>query len=214
MRGCDLSNAIVILLGPSGCGKSYLSTAIGASVRVSVDDFYRGAEDPEVPRWFFGQRAWADPRSIHLDSLLACVNELLIERSTSIPIYSMLSDTRLGERRVEVEGEGPVVVEGYHALQLVTSVSSLRSGSTVVLVTTPRWTSLLRRLRRDIGGRKQFGSRLLFQQVYLWNTTRSYEHEARKYAHLELDGRLPVEALAARVQEVVAKRSEREGRSG
>ena len=40
---------VVLLAGPSGCGKSHIARASGLPI-VALDDFYREATDPGMPR--------------------------------------------------------------------------------------------------------------------------------------------------------------------
>ncbi len=53
---------VVILAGPSGSGKSHLAARLGWTV-LRLDDFYRDADEPDMPRSSLGIVDWDDVES-------------------------------------------------------------------------------------------------------------------------------------------------------
>ncbi len=57
---------VVILAGPSGSGKSHLAARLGWTV-LRLDDFYRDADEPDMPRSSLGIVDWDDVESWNAD---------------------------------------------------------------------------------------------------------------------------------------------------
>ncbi len=92
---------VIVLAGPSGAGKSRLADRIGLPV-LRLDDFYKSAGDPTLPRITSGANAglvdWDDPASWIAEDALTALAQLCREGSADVPIYDIAQDGRIGHR--------------------------------------------------------------------------------------------------------------------
>ena len=108
---------IVLVAGPSGSGKGLLATRSGLPT-IGLDDFYRDADAPGLPRRF-GIPDWDDPASWDAGAALEALTALAHDGTAEIPDYSISHSRRLGMRRVQI-GDAPIIVaEGIFATELV-----------------------------------------------------------------------------------------------
>ncbi|MCW2759511.1 MAG: uridine kinase, partial [Nocardioidaceae bacterium] len=109
---------VIVVAGPSGSGKSRLAERLGLPV-LRLDDFYRSAGDPALPRDAEGLVDWDDPRSWLHDEACAALERLCRGGSADVPEYDIARDGRVGLRILTVDGHDLVVAEGIFAQEVV-----------------------------------------------------------------------------------------------
>ncbi len=168
---CDRfsGRALILLSGPSASGKtttaSYLQTALAARGReaftVSLDDFYLGRG--KAPRLPDGSFDYETIEALELSLLQRCMDELLEQGGTELPIFDFHAGTRKREIRPLTVGDHSFVIfEGIHALHprleehltgdkwfkiLINAAASIYDGERPLLA--ERDIRLMRRLIRD-----------------------------------------------------------------
>jgi uridine kinase len=148
-----VSAKVIVLAGPSGAGKSRLAERIGLPV-LRLDDFYRSAGDPVLPRIATGANAglvdWDHPDSWHADDALAAVTELCREGRAVVPIYDIARDGRCGTQRLDLDGEDLFVAEGIFAQEIVPACREAGLLAAAYCVRQHPMVTFWRRLTRDV----------------------------------------------------------------
>lgn len=148
---------LLLLTGASGSGKSSLVKQVGLP-RLQLDDYYRDGTDPTLPRLGNGVVDWDDPRSWDRDRALAAIRVLLTEGCVSVPHYEIGEDRTIGYSRLDLGSAPAVVAEGIFAAELISDCLDeglLACREDAVVLIESRWTTVYRRLRRDLQhGRK------------------------------------------------------------
>jgi len=145
--------ALVLLAGPSGSGKSRLARVSGC-VSVRLDDFYRDADDEDMPRWG-GIIDWDDPHSWNGDAAIAAITTLLDQGHVSVPVYDISLSRRIGWHEL-VLPDAPagqrlcIVAEGIFAPELVRRCRDLGLDTTGAWLTRQGLLVFLLRLVRDL----------------------------------------------------------------
>jgi uridine kinase len=139
--------ALVLLAGPSGSGKSRLAWLSGC-VSVRLDDFYRDADDEDMPRW--GEIIdWDDPHSWNAAAAVAAITTLIDEGTVTVPVYDIgshqlvLPEPGAGQRLC-------IVAEGIFAPELVRRCRDLGLDTMGVWLTRQGLLVFLLRLVRDL----------------------------------------------------------------
>lgn len=183
---------VVLLAGPSGCGKSHIARASGLPI-VALDDFYRNADEPAMPRTPSGDVDWEHPSSWDHAAALDALAALCRTGAVDVPTYSFARSAVVGHHQLRTGGSAVVVAEGIFAPELIAPLREQGLLADALLITVNRWLTFVRRLVRDAReGRKAF--RYLVRQG--WTKTRS---EPDVVAHQRALGARPVtkaEALA------------------
>ena len=115
---------IILLAGPSGSGKTTTANLLADGIRarglvssvISLDNYYRDAEDPKYPRLPNGERDFEAVEALDLDELEKTLIDISEGRDYTVPYY----DFKVGGR-TEVNNypkilHGCVIIEGLHAL--------------------------------------------------------------------------------------------------
>jgi uridine kinase len=144
--------SVIVLAGPSGAGKSRLAERIGLPV-LRLDDFYRSAGDPELPRIESGANAglvdWDDPRSWLLDEAVEAVQTLCRDGVATVPIYDIARDGRCGSQVLDLDG--PLfVAEGIFAQEIVPACREAGILAAAYCVRQHPVVTFWRRLTRDL----------------------------------------------------------------
>jgi uridine kinase len=108
---------VILLTGPSGSGKSRVATRSRLPV-ISLDDFYKDASDPTVPR-VAGAVNWESPAAWQGADALHALVRLSYDRRAELPVYDISRDQRVGSRMVEIGDAPAYVAEGIFAAELV-----------------------------------------------------------------------------------------------
>jgi uridine kinase len=109
---------VVLLTGPSGSGKSRVARRSGLPT-VNLDDFYKDAGDPTLPRRAGGDVDWDSPEAWHSADALNALVRLAYDRRVELPVYDIASDRRTGRRAMELGTAPAFVAEGIFAGELV-----------------------------------------------------------------------------------------------
>ena len=145
--------ALVLLAGPSGSGESRLARLSGC-VSVRLDDFYRDADDADMPRW--GEIVdWDDPHSWDGQAAIDAITTLLDEGSVKVPVYDISLSRRIGWHELVLPDAAPgqrlcIVAEGIFAPELVRPCRDLGLDTTGVWLARTGLLVFLLRLVRDL----------------------------------------------------------------
>lgn len=145
--------ALVLLAGPSGSGKSRLAQLSGC-VSVRLDDFYRDADDADMPRWG-GIVDWDDPHSWNGEAAIDAMCALLDKGSVSVPVYDISLSRRIGWHELVLPEPDAgqrlcIVAEGIFAPELVRTCHELGLDTTGIWLSRGRLLVFWLRLVRDL----------------------------------------------------------------
>ena len=115
---------VLLLAGPSGSGKTTTANLISDAVRalgeecmvVSLDDFYRNADDPDYPRLSDGSRDYECPEALRLDEVRRAIENISRGETFEIPKYNFKVGARSYVKKYEARPRSCVIIEGLHAL--------------------------------------------------------------------------------------------------
>ena len=140
---------IVLLTGPSGSGKTSLTGRLGLPV-VSLDDFYRDGDHPDLPRRY-GIVDWDDPRSWDHDGALAALLEIARTGRAEVPLYDIPTNRRTTTRLFDAGGSPIVLAEGIFAAELIADCRDEDILADALCLWRPRAQTFWFRLTRDLG---------------------------------------------------------------
>jgi uridine kinase len=144
---------VIVLAGPSGAGKSRLAERIGLPV-LRLDDFYKSAGDPTLPRITAGANAgivdWDDPGSWLLDDAMAALDELCRDGRAEVPVYDIARDGRCGWQKLDLDGHDLFVAEGIFAQEVVPHCERAGLLAAAYCVRQHPVVTFWRRLTRDL----------------------------------------------------------------
>ena len=177
---------IVLQCGPSSAGKTTTAEKLAKALRqrgaetvmVSLDNFYKGRG--QAPRLPDGSFDYESPKALDLPLLKCCIEELLTEGRTELPVYDFMDGRPKDERQpLALSEEAVVIFEGIHAFDPSLEVLSAKETSHVVrlfinchsrfflgeeLVLSGRDVRLCRRLLRD----ERFRSSSFENTMHMW----------------------------------------------
>ena len=115
---------VLLLAGPSGSGKTTTANLIADAVKargeecmvVSLDDFYRNADDPEYPCLSTGEHDYECPEALRLDEVREAVLRISRGEPFEIPRYNFKVGARTYVTKYDVRPHSCVIIEGLHAL--------------------------------------------------------------------------------------------------
>ena len=148
---------VVVLAGPSGAGKSRLAERLTDRFgwpTLRLDDFYRDADEPGLPRITDGANAglvdWDDARTWHRDDAVATLLELCRDGAAQVPVYSISESRRTGSQRLDLGGATVFCAEGIFAPDVVAACRDAGVLEAAYCVTQHRAVTFWRRLTRDL----------------------------------------------------------------
>ncbi|MFB8027126.1 uridine kinase [Streptomyces sp. NPDC056465] len=146
---------VVLLAGPSGSGKSSLAARSGLPV-LRLDDFYKEANDPTLPRVTGSADIdWDSPLSWDEDAAVAAITELCRTGRTHVPVYDLATSARTGHETLDIERTPLFVAEGIFAADIVVRCQELGLLADALCLRGRPSTTFRRRLARDLReGRK------------------------------------------------------------
>jgi uridine kinase len=113
---------LVLISGPSGSGKTTFSKRLAIQMRVnglrnitvSLDNYFLDRE--ETPRDETGEYDFEAPEAIDIDLLNKQLLDLFAGKEVDIPRFSFRYGKRVGYRKMNLEPEQILILEGIHAI--------------------------------------------------------------------------------------------------
>lgn len=144
---------VVILAGPSGSGKSHLAARLGWTV-LRLDDFYRDADEPDMPRSSLGIVDWDDVGSWNTEDAMAAITALCVEGVTEVPVYDIAASARTGSHTLTLTSDR-FIAEGLFAPAIVDACRTAGMLEAAICLRRNRVVTFGLRLARDLReGRK------------------------------------------------------------
>jgi uridine kinase len=145
---------VVILAGPSGSGKSHLAARLGWPV-LRLDDFYRDADEPNMPLSDLGIVDWDDAASWDSAAAVAAIESLCRAGSADVPVYDIAASRRIGSRTLSLSPGRRLVAEGLFAPVIVDACREAGMLDAAICLRRHRVMTFGLRLVRDLReGRK------------------------------------------------------------
>jgi len=148
---------VIVLAGPSGAGKSRLAERLAHRFgwpTLRLDDFYRGGDEPGLPRIEDGANAglvdWDHPGTWHCEDAVAALLELCRTGAADVPDYSISESRRTGARRLDLGGAAIFCAEGIFAPEVVAACREAGVLEAAYCITQHRMLTFWRRLSRDL----------------------------------------------------------------
>lgn len=164
---------VLMLAGPSASGKTTTANLIADAIRangedamvVSLDCFYRNADDPLYPKLDNGMRNMEHPEALDIPLLHRTLDDMIKGRDFVIPKYDFTCGMRNGEDRYPSKAEECVIVEGIHALNPLINGTLPADKSLKLFVSVS--TNINESGDRQISGKKmRFVRRLVRDNLY------------------------------------------------
>ncbi len=164
---------VVFLAGPSASGKTTTANLIADAIRrggeicdvVSLDNFYREANDPNYPRLPDGERDFESPYALNLDKLHKTLEDIVDGSAFSVPKYDFKVGGVTGTVDYPSYSNGCIIIEGIHGLNPMLSDSFDRDKILKIFVSVS--TNITDRGRVVLSGRKlRFVRRLVRDNIF------------------------------------------------
>lgn len=115
---------IILLAGPSGSGKTTTANLLADGIRrlgleslvISLDDFYRNADDPGYPTLEGGERDFESVDALCLSDIERTLVDITEGKPFYIPRYDFKTGFRVQGTHHAKISHGCVIIEGLHAL--------------------------------------------------------------------------------------------------
>jgi uridine kinase len=140
---------VILLAGPSGAGKTRLANRSALPV-IALDDFYKDASDPNLPRLNSGLVDWDAVEAWDFDAALTSLREVCTTGTTRTPCYDISANFRVGSRHVSLGRAEYLVAEGIFAAELAGACSDEGLLQCAICVRRSRWVTFVLRLTRDL----------------------------------------------------------------
>lgn len=181
---------VVILAGPSGSGKSHLAARLGWTV-LRLDDFYRDADEPDMPRSSLGIVDWDHTDSWNADAAVDAIKSLCETGSANVPVYDIAASARTGSHNLSLDG-ARFIAEGLFAPAIVNACTAAGILDAAICLRRNRMVTFALRLARDLReGRKS-------PQVLVRRGWRLMKDEPRIIADAVAHGCVPMTPRQAR----------------
>jgi uridine kinase len=149
---------VILVTGPSGAGKSRLSERLGTAHGwpvVRLDDFYREAHDPDLPRSPIGIPDWDHADSWNAVAAVAALRELVDVGRVEVPRYDIGASAVTGRHVVHARVHDFVLAEGLFAGRLVAPLRAEGLLAEALCIRQNRYVTALRRFARDLAERRK-----------------------------------------------------------
>lgn len=149
---------VIVVAGPSGSGKSRLAERLHLPV-LRLDDFYKDAGDPTLPRIASGPNAglvdWDDRASWLADDAWSAIETLCRDGAADVPVYDIAHDGRTGWQRLDLAGSSYFVAEGIFAQEVVPRAREAGLLADALCIRQHPVVTFWRRLVRDLRERRK-----------------------------------------------------------
>ncbi len=210
---------VILLAGPSGSGKTTSANLLSDAIKshgegcmvISLDDFYRNADDPCYPLLKNGERDFEAVEALDIPFLVRTLSDIASGRPFQLPKYDFKVGARVEVRSFESIGNGCVIIEGLHALNplIFESLPSERVLKIFISVSTNindsegrmlsgRKIRFMRRMIRDSIYRGADARRTLSMWGGVLRGEDEYLYPTRKYADVTFDTFHPFELAVMR----------------
>ncbi len=113
---------VICVAGPSSSGKTTFADRLTHEllsrgihpIRISIDDYYKRRED--VPKDDDGNYDFESLEALDVDLFNKQLLSLLSGEEISLPSFDFKSNARVFNRKVKINKEDPIIIEGIHAL--------------------------------------------------------------------------------------------------
>ena len=176
---------VILMTGPSGAGKSRLAARLGHAHGwpvVRLDDFYREADDPHLPRSPLCIPDWDHADSWDAGAAVEALRRLVDEGRVDVPIYDIGASAVTGHHVVDARPTDYVLAEGLFAGRLVERLRDEGLLADALCVRQNRTLTALRRFVRDLSERRKPPHLLVRRGLALWRD------EPRVVAQAQADG--------------------------
>lgn len=157
----------MLLAGPSGSGKSHLAAHLGWPV-LRLDDFYRDADDPLLPRLPSGLADWDAAGSWDTGAAVAAIVRLATTGSVEAPTYSISESRKTGCHTVTLGDAPAFIAEGLFADRLVAGCREAGVLVDAIVLSPNAFVTFVRRFVRDVAEARKPVPVLLRRGVRLW----------------------------------------------
>ena len=148
-----MERTLVLIAGPSGSGKSRITSLCadgGRTVALSLDDFYRDVDYPDLPMTPMGIPDWDDVACWDLEYAVETLRVLLTEGRAELPVYDISQSRRVGTRTLDIAQAEVVLAEGIFAIQAFAAARAAGLPVTALWLDRRRAANFVRRLSRDL----------------------------------------------------------------
>lgn len=176
-----MARTLVLIAGPSGSGKSRVTSLCADgrhTVALSLDDFYRDADYPDLPMTPMGIPDWDDVACWDLDYAVETLRVLLRDGRAELPIYDISQSRRVGTRTLDIGDAEVLLAEGIFAIQTLAAARAAGLSVAALWLDRPRAVNFARRLRRDLKEHRKPPSVLLRRGVALFRDEPQLRREA------------------------------------
>jgi uridine kinase len=122
---------------------------------VRLDDFYREADDPHLPRSPLGIPDWDHIDSWDAHSAVAALKALVDAGSAEVPIYDIGASRVTGRHVVTSAHDDLILAEGLFAARLAEPLEAEGLLADAICVRRSRWVTFVLRLVRDLSERRK-----------------------------------------------------------
>lgn len=171
---CDSENIRILLIaGPSASGKTTTASLISDKIKslgeksivVSLDNFYRNADDKKYPRMEDGSPDYESPYALDTDLLLKTIGDIIAGRTFDVPKYDFKIGKRTEIAHYSSFADGCVILEGIHGLNPIFSDPFPKENVLKVFISVS--TNINEDGKRILSGRKlRFVRRMVRDNLY------------------------------------------------
>ncbi|MEZ7898395.1 MAG: ATP-binding protein [Flaviflexus sp.] len=139
---------VILVTGPSGSGKTRFTNRTGLPV-VSLDDFYFNDDHPGLPQKH-SIIDWDSPECWDHEGALNALLQLSVTGQAVLPVYDIPTNSRVGERTMDLDGSPIFLAEGIFAKEILSQCRREGILADALCISRPRLQTFWFRLMRDL----------------------------------------------------------------